>query len=291
MKKTFIAVLAVMVVLALTLGVTVACKDKTVTVTFKNGETTVSTVEVTEGAALTQEQIPAAPTAPQGKVFSGWYVGETKVEAGYKPTADVTAEAKYTDALTPNDITGMGTQASPYVIYTAKGLATFADNVNHPEVEETANWYKAYVRLGADIDMTGVKYNPAGSRAAKIGDAEQAEVVGFQGQFDGNGHTISNLTIEQNVRSTGYFGLFGFTTSGVYIHDVNIENMTVTAISGANTSDIRAYIGAVAGYLQLSQVDSVHASLTVNMQWLPSNVAVIGGIAGECKCRSQCKNK
>ena len=65
---------------------------KEFTVTFKNGETTVDTQTVSEGGGIT---LPDAPAAAEGKKFNGWYVGETKIDATYKPTADTTVTAKW----------------------------------------------------------------------------------------------------------------------------------------------------------------------------------------------------
>ncbi|MDE7373284.1 MAG: InlB B-repeat-containing protein, partial [Clostridia bacterium] len=64
------------------------------TITFDDGSETAQTVTLEEGTAITADQIPAAQTI-EGKTFDGWFIGETKVEAGYKPTANVTATAKY----------------------------------------------------------------------------------------------------------------------------------------------------------------------------------------------------
>ena len=49
---------------------------------------------VTDGTALTTEQLPALTA--EGYTFGGWYDGETKAEAGYKVTKDVTLTAKWT---------------------------------------------------------------------------------------------------------------------------------------------------------------------------------------------------
>ncbi|MCH5156716.1 MAG: hypothetical protein J1G02_02435 [Clostridiales bacterium] len=98
MKKKLIVFVTFLFVLVSIVGVLAACKAS-YTVTFKNGDEIVKEVEVEEGNALAAADIPAAPTAPTGKVFDGWYVGTTKVEAGYTPTENVTAEAKFKDAL------------------------------------------------------------------------------------------------------------------------------------------------------------------------------------------------
>ncbi len=100
-KSVFSIVLAV-VALILCVATLVACNDdqtETVkyTITFDDGSEPAKTVTLEEGKSLTAEQLPTAKTV-EGKVFVGWYIGETKVEAGYTPTEDVTATAKYASA-------------------------------------------------------------------------------------------------------------------------------------------------------------------------------------------------
>lgn len=70
---------------------------ETWTVTFKNGETVVSTVTVNKGEKLTAEKIPAAPTVAEGKEFKGWFNGETEITVETEITGDVTATAKIED--------------------------------------------------------------------------------------------------------------------------------------------------------------------------------------------------
>ncbi len=281
-----ISVLAVVLVAALVFA---ACDPKhrdqdaeKYTVTFDLGEATGGGISPPEPKTVEKGQSVELPSATwEGHVLLGWSDGEQQYDAGasYTPQKDV----KLTAVWGGDAITGSGTDEDPFMINTATALTTFAYNVNHPDVEATKDWYKSSFKLGADIDMTGVKYTPAGSRAAKIGTDEGGndvtEVLGFQGSFDGNGHTISNLTLEQNVRGEEYIGLFGYTLQA-YIHDLKLTYVTIRAISGANSPDISAYIGAVAGYLGITQIDRVEAELNVKMQWLSSNTAAIGGIAG-----------
>ena len=49
---------------------------------------------VTDGTALTVAQLPALTA--EGYTFGGWYDGQTKAEAGYKVTKNVTLTAKWT---------------------------------------------------------------------------------------------------------------------------------------------------------------------------------------------------
>ena len=72
------------------------------TVTYNNGghgaEKTAD--EVTKGETLPATSIAALEAT--GWRFDGWYVGETRVDATYKPTANVTLTAKWTQLFTVN---------------------------------------------------------------------------------------------------------------------------------------------------------------------------------------------
>ena len=69
---------------------------ETVSIVFKNGDVTVATKTPEKNTALVAADIPAAPVV-EGKTFLGWYIGDTKVEAGYVAAADATATAKFED--------------------------------------------------------------------------------------------------------------------------------------------------------------------------------------------------
>ena len=75
------------------------------TVTFMNGEETVQSGEVEEGAVIT------APTDPvkAGYTFDGWYDGETKFVAGTTASKNVTYTAKFTKIPDPEQTITVGT--------------------------------------------------------------------------------------------------------------------------------------------------------------------------------------
>src|SRR4030042_1318555 len=66
-----------------------------------------------------------------------------------------------------------------------------------------------------------------------IGDSSEK----FAGTFDGQGHTISGLTID---RDSDYVGLFGWVETGGPIKDVTLAEVNIEG---------KAYRGALAGYL------------------------------------------
>jgi len=135
---------------------------------------------------------------------------------------DGTASRTYTVTVTkkpaPRDL----------VITTAQDLMNFAASVNNGDY---AGITDVTVELGADIDMSGYDWTPIGIDGNHY----------FSGTFEGNGCTISNLTITKDT--TGYFGLLGITDAT--IQNVNLTGSLTNTISDASGS----YVGAVAGYI------------------------------------------
>ncbi|MBR7152742.1 MAG: SipW-dependent-type signal peptide-containing protein [Candidatus Methanomethylophilaceae archaeon] len=106
------------------------------------------------------------------------------------------------------------------------------------------------ISLTDDIDMKDVAWTPIGTESAQ-----------FMGTFDGNGHTISNLT----VTGTDCVGLFGKTHGGK-ITDLNIHKADVTG-----NASVSAVVGNTVSTI-LSDI-SVTESKVVGHHW-------VGGIAG-----------
>ncbi len=92
-------------------------------------------------------------------------------------------------------------------IYTAEDLANVANN-------PSGNYI-----VMADIDMTDKEYNI---------------VENFTGIFDGNFHTISNLSIESSSESVGMFSCDKY-MSNIVIKDMTLSNITLTATSPGAT--------------------------------------------------------
>ena len=91
---------AILMALALVFAVT-SCKTEPednptyYTVTYSTEHATApEKLTVTDGTALTAGQLP--PLTESGYTFGGWYDGQTKAEAGYKVTKNVTLTAKWT---------------------------------------------------------------------------------------------------------------------------------------------------------------------------------------------------
>lgn len=114
-----------------------------------------------------------------------------------------------------------------YQIGTPSELLWLADHVNG-----VSGIQKAV--LTNDIDMTGVKWTPIGTK-------EKA----FKGEFDGQGHVITNLNV--NDPSLEYAGLFGYVSK--FSNPATIKNLGVFGeFSGGE------YVGGIAGYSENSEI-------------------------------------
>ena len=129
---------------------------------------------------------------------------------------------------------GSGTKASPYRIATEIQLRAFAAAVNADE-----DFAGKFIELTADITLTQ-PWIPAGSSTPHP----------FSGSFDGNGHTISELTIGSAEKPAGYqyAGLFAYIENGT-VTDLILKNVDIsTATSGSS----RIYAGALTGFVDQS---------------------------------------
>jgi filamentous hemagglutinin family protein len=86
----------------------------------------------------------------------------------------------------------------------------------------------------------------------------------FFGEFNGLGHTISNLTI--NLPSSNYVGLFGYAASGSVIQNVGLVGGSVV---GSND------VGALVGYNYGGSINNSYVSASV------SGAQNVGGMVGE----------
>lgn len=137
---------------------------------------------------------------------------------------------------TKRPASGDGKVNNPFLISTAAELAWFRDHVN----EDYAN-VKASAKLIADIDLS--EFCHAANASENI-IAKSWEPIGnskrqYQGTFDGNGKTITNLYINAEQK---YMGLFGYTYEGT------IKNLTFEYANVTNTNSYAGVLVGKAGY-------------------------------------------
>ena len=149
-----------------------------------------------------------------------------------------------------------------YTVTSAEGLKNIAKLVNE-------EWKLGInITLTADINLKGIDWTPIGKDDNKA----------YTGTFDGNGKTITGLTVTRSNRYTGLFGFIKGTvknvvltevniTSGTFVGGVagwsfggNIENCSVSgSVSGSSGSDV----GGVVGYQQVGSITGCSSSATV----------------------------
>ena len=157
------------------------------------------------------------------------------------------------------------------------------DSVNDPDDPNYVNplpWNKnqvainpharKYFQLTADIDLSGKPFLPIGIVTSDF--FEEGSVMGttkfllnsFQGNFDGDSHTISNLTVSNNT-ATGV-GLFGIVD---YYSSINNLNIVTANIEG------RAAAGGLAG-ISAGKISNIAViDSTIKSQYLA------GGLIGK----------
>lgn len=133
---------------------------------------------------------------------------------------------------------GQGTKNDPYLVATVNQLNLVRCHDNK------------YFKLSNNLNMTGIDWNPIGQGFHQ----DTRNDNPWRGNFDGNGKTISNLTIETQRSKAGLFGEIG---------NSDISNLTLRNpnISGLN------YVGAVVGqalHTSMSNVKVINGSITAN---------------------------
>ena len=173
---------------------------------------------------------------------------------------------------------GTGTAENPYQIANGAQLAYLASSVNGGETYEDK-----YFVLTANIDLNGLPWTPIANSFsdALLGGSDYRV---FAGNFDGNGYTISNVSIgsETTPFESDVFGLFGATEGK--ISNLNLDTVSIHGI--AKTASISAVVGFAGGLVGYSggYIENCHVTgLTMDMS-APSNVYVaaywVGGLVG-----------
>lgn len=143
---------------------------------------------------------------------------------------------------------GNGTSGSPYLISSATDLAGITGSY------VTGGFY---FKQTANINISSyTNWTPIGTNAAP-----------FNGFYDGDGKTISNLKISS---TSTYRGLFGATSATAVIKNLGLTDVSVMG---------RNYTGALAGQNR-GKIINCYATDTVSINGSPLGTATIGGLVG-----------
>lgn len=149
---------------------------------------------------------------------------------------------------------GDGTQENPYVIANSQQFAYFAQQMT------AGNGVDAYYELTADLELTSKNWET---------------IPEFEGNFNGNGHTIVYTMKDTITDSYSYYGLFG-EMDGT-ISNLNVSGDILLECSAMKQS---VYIGGLCGY---SGGTITHCSSDVEIRCNTDSIVMrptIGGIAG-----------
>lgn len=136
---------------------------------------------------------------------------------------------------------GTGTQEDPWLIASQADLIALAEFLNSgnaatfdTENAGVGNCHGYYFKQTADIDLTGVTWEPIGYSGSYY----------FAGNYDGGGHSITNAVSTGKVDSNGCAtaGIFGWVAFGS-VKNLHVKNANSVATGQNNYS----YVGGIAG--------------------------------------------
>lgn len=246
------------------LNVAETAADGKITVSGKIGTLTVNAkMSINNQGTIAKAQINVNGVAINGNAPATLKAADTVTDqpaTGKAPSSGGSSGGSDRDDSSPSDTSfagGSGTTASPYWVATAEQL------------DRVRNYLDQHFILTEDIDLSGyANWAPIGVFQPLSNDPEDAETpnpkVAFTGTFDGNEHTISNLTVNEAMgMGTGLFGC-----AAGNIHDLTVENVAVSGYFLA---------GGVVGY-QASDCSLENVSLTGSNT--VRGYQAIGGITG-----------
>ena len=153
-------------------------------------------------------------------------------------------------AEAPSFSGGTGTQGDPWLIASQADLSALAEFLNSgnaatfdTEADGVGNCHGYYFKQTADIDLTGVAWEPIGYSGDYY----------FAGNYDGDGHSITNAVSTGKVDPDGFAtaGIFGWVAFGS-VENLHVKNANFVATGQNNYS----YVGGIAGVCYGSTIEN-----------------------------------
>ena len=146
-----------------------------------------------------------------------------------------------------------------FKISSAESLRALASAVKEDNGDGTYNMKGITFYLANDITLSG-DWTPIGN-VTYLGDA-------FAGTFDGNGHTISGLSINNAAVNQGLFG---------FVNGATIKELKVVG----DVFSSKSYVGGIVGKMQSGTIDSCSFTGKVKSQADYAG-GIVGGLSGTC---------
>ncbi len=253
---------------------------------------TYTTIETTSNPAMIQN-------IPLGYVyeFNVRAKGEGELKSGWSETQYAIVDLLYWTDVVKEQPAGYVEDAEGNVtISSTEGLAWLAVKVNGLHDQECNTYEGKTVTLTADLNLDGYRWYPIGGYYHK-------DWLGFSGVFDGQGHSISNIYINDACSDKG---LFGYVYRGS-IKNVNMVGGSVasilTQLEGEGHSASMSAIGGLVGFANFCQeITNCHSSVNVtgiedvgslcgavdanaeNVESVVSNCSASGTVSGRQSC-------
>lgn len=172
---------------------------------------------------------------------------------------------------------GDGSSESPFLITTAEELKWYASYVNGESGDNVVH-NTACAQLVEDIDLSSVCGKSKGNWTpiAKY-DVYKNGGKKFDGVFDGNGHTISNLYIN-NTRSS-YLGLFGYIQPTASSTSASVKNLKMDNVQIVGDQNIAAVCG-FGKNVTFENIEVISGSITGS--YFIYGISSCGGSARNC---------
>ncbi len=161
---------------------------------------------------------------------------------------------------------GEGTQLNPFTI------------ANYTQLNDMWYYPESNYKLLNDLDLSGISHEPIFDK-----------INFFKGNFDGNGHTVKNLTVETESNCPSLFGVTGGSISNLNIIDANIKTTNYDTL---NRND-NYYVGVLAGMVK-GYVHGVNVKGKIVANGFSYAGIAIGGLVGyangtvaNCSCNVQ----
>ena len=142
-------------------------------------------------------------------------------------------------------------------------LLVFRDSVNGGE-----NYTNTTININVDIDLDGMNWTPIDN-------------INYDGILQGNGHTISNFTIQKQQ----YCGFFGSLYDNAEIHNLTLDNVTIQgSFSIDNTDDIYNCCGVLCGLgsnINMSNCNITNCKIDISYSTSTAPSIYIGGLLGQ----------
>ena len=202
--------------------------------------------------------------------------GETKTR-----TVNFTIPVRYysTDLYADGFQSGSGTESDPYLIATDLQLAKLARDVTNG-----TTYNGQFFKLKENIQLNAGYWIP-------IGNLANNSAINFQGTLEGNGKTISDMTIRWDVLSTSSelcYGLFSSLYTNAKVRNLVIDNADVCNSSGSEGAKVgqARTLGILAGSIKSgTSIENIiiknsniyfSEAIVQNGKWFG-----IGGLAGK----------